>query len=254
MPKAKDGYQHRTPFNEPPPRAPVARGLRRVLGTRDHTPSSNQTSTTYPPRQPLFGQRALPGRPAPSQTLARSLTGWLFIAAGFALFVATWFVPEFDRLSAAQHERDTARAIATWQEERLRRYAAFVADIDARDPTTLTALAASQLNLVPESARVIAISRPAGIHPTDLGDAGAIYTDLEPELRLPIPPQPRDSYLGRLARDPDRRLWLLATALMLIMIGAVGFAPTTPKTTTNTSRNQHDAAPRPAKRRGLFNS
>lgn len=149
-------------------------------------------------------RRALFGRPD---------AGWCFLLAGLALGVSAALIPAYDAAARAQDVRDKALAVERRRLDRLDRYERYLEALESGDPRLVHTLAATQLGLVPESTETI--DDAAAI----LRGGATILSELEP----PPPafderPRP-NSALRRLATDDSTRLWLLAAAGLLTIIG-----------------------------------
>lgn len=163
--------------------------------------------------------------------LRRIDPSWLFLISGAALASGALLAPALDDLGTAEHERDVARAVAGWHEQRLRRYSDFVTSIDARDPVVLRSLAMSQLNLAPESSELLGIRSSAGV------DDASVFGHLEPVFRMPMAPPPRKTILARMTQDPRERRWVIACGVFITGMGLVGVGRPKPANTRGTEAN-----------------
>jgi len=146
---------------------------------------------------------------------ARSITPWLFLIAGGAMLAACLLLPAQDRCEQVRWQRDRARMMLAYEQERLDRARALEEAIDRRDPVVLRALAAAELNLVPVESPdttqpvVLASSRPRA----------DVLASLDPPLpRLPERRMTRSTLL-RLVSDPETRIWVLAGSALCVLIG-----------------------------------
>lgn len=139
--------------------------------------------------------------------------GWPFLLAGLALVCAVLIVSAQQDVEEARHLRDRALAVEKHREARMLRYKEFLAAIDDRQPALVESLAGSQLNMIPAQRAAI----PGTVH--DHAADASIFPALEPEpLRMPEMKR-ADSTLARLTRSDSTRLWLLAGATVLILVG-----------------------------------
>jgi hypothetical protein len=141
--------------------------------------------------------------------------GWLFLLAGVALLGATILIPAADDLNATKFQRERALAIEAHRIERLNRYEEYLAALDNRDPSLVLALAASQLNEIPEDRAPIPGQRGAlGA----MADA-SVFPSLEPPpLKLPERVK-SESILDRWTNDDQTRLWLIVGGAACVLVG-----------------------------------
>jgi hypothetical protein len=139
--------------------------------------------------------------------------GWPFLLAGLALLCAVLVVSAQREVEEVRHARDRALAVEQHREARMLRYKEFLAALDERQPALIESLAGSQLNMIPAQRAAI----PGTVH--DYAGDASIFPALEPQpLRMPELRR-GDSVLSRLARSDTMRLWLLAGATVLILVG-----------------------------------
>ena len=141
---------------------------------------------------------------------ASALTRWICFAVGLALLTSAMLIPAAEQRSIVEHQRDAALAAESVHLERLDNYRAALASIEAGDTDTIAMLAQADLNLVPESAAVIT---PAG--PLD----PMFFERLEPAPpSIAARPSPA-SKLERLVLSSQSRLWIIAGAALLTLLG-----------------------------------
>jgi hypothetical protein len=129
------------------------------------------------------------------------------------LMAAVVLIPAQHSLDLAMWRRDRTLAAEMHRLERITRHELYLDAVKRRDETVLRQLAARQLGLAPAHSEVILLA--------DSGDAmnASVFDTLEPDgLKMPEGPAVR-SVLGRLATDERARLWLLAAASFLVLIG-----------------------------------
>lgn len=155
-------------------------------------------------------------RPAAERTpLFSPDAGWLFLLPGLAILAAAVLIPAYDDLQEANWARDRAAAVEKHRLERIDRYGTYLDALEREDPSVVTSLAASQLNMVPETFEPIA-------PPTDPGQLNAsVFPLLEPDAFSDpeLPPKRNRSTLERLATGSSTRLWLIAGGALCVIIG-----------------------------------
>ncbi len=150
-------------------------------------------------------------------------TGWPFLAAGIMLLGATVLIPAMGDLDEARWQRERALALEQHRLERLDHYERYLAALDEGDPGLVQALAASQLNRIPEGRSVILpvhssvgeVSSGAG---SGTGSA-SVFPMLEPgPVKLPSKAK-ADSVLSRLTSSDRTRAWLIAAGGLMLFLG-----------------------------------
>jgi hypothetical protein len=139
--------------------------------------------------------------------------GWLYLLAGLGLVLATILIPAVRDLDDVRYQRDRALALEQHRLDRLRRYEDYLAALERREPALVMALAASQLNQIPQGRSLIfdAPERPAL--------SASVFADLEPPPpRLPQRRMP-DSALYRWTTSERARIWLLAASGICLLMG-----------------------------------
>jgi hypothetical protein len=139
--------------------------------------------------------------------------GWLFLVAGIGIIAATVLIPAQEDLDEARWKREVALGHEFHRRERINRYEEYVSALDRREPSLVYALAASQLNEIPEDRGVIG----------GLGDARSANVSVFPALEPP-PMESTErrktvSYLQKLTTQDSTRLWMLAGGMACVMIG-----------------------------------
>ncbi len=116
-------------------------------------------------------------------------TGWPFLAAGIMLLGATVLIPAMGDLDEARWQRDRALALEKHRLERLDHYERYLAALDEGDPGLVQALAASQLNRIPEGRSVILPVHSSGGTTSGAGSgtgSASVFPMLEPgPVKLP---------------------------------------------------------------------
>lgn len=139
--------------------------------------------------------------------------GWLFLLVGAAVLAATVLIPAAEDLEEARWLRDRALAVEAHREARLARYGEYLAALEAREPSLVLSLAASQLNEVPRGMAAM----PGFESP--MTASASVFPALEPPaLRLPERVR-AESTLSRLAMGERSRLWLIAGGAMCVLLG-----------------------------------
>lgn len=139
--------------------------------------------------------------------------GWLFLVAGLALMAAGVLIPAGRDLDNALWRRDRVLTAEMHRLERLTRYETYLDALRQRDETVVRQLATTQLGLTPVDSEVLLL-----VSDGEAEDA-SVFRALEPDpLRLPELRE-TNSLLARLANGEQPRLWLLAVASMLVLIG-----------------------------------
>jgi len=129
-------------------------------------------------------------------------------------------LPAFDDLAASEHQLDRAKALADHSARRLASHAQALSSIERRDETLLRSLAASELNLIPDSHRVL----PAG-HRTE---SQPFLARLEPAFAAPERRSRPKSTLRSLAIDQHKRLWVIAAGMICVLYGLLPAATRKP--------------------------
>ncbi|MCC6285355.1 MAG: hypothetical protein IT439_08655 [Phycisphaerales bacterium] len=147
------------------------------------------------------------------KTIHRALfdPGWLFLLPGVTLLSAAVLIPQHDRLAEVRWQAERMQVVAEHARERQTRYETFSRALEARDPALLRSLAASQLNLLPEDR--------APLIPGDSLPPASVFPALEPPPVTPPELRKSTSRLHALIVDPGTRTWVLAGAILAIMIG-----------------------------------
>ena len=141
--------------------------------------------------------------------------GWLFLLAGIGVIAATVLLPAIDELSQARVQRD--RAVALYENRGLRntRYQAYLTALEGEEPALVAALAATQLNQIPEDRQLV-------LEPPDPATASAsVFPELEPPPPTLPEWEPSKSVLHRLATGERSRAWLLAAGGLCLLLGVL---------------------------------
>ncbi len=141
--------------------------------------------------------------------------GWLFLLPGLALLSATVLIPAYNDLMDARWSRDRAAAIEQNRLDRLNRYGVYLDALEREDPSVVKSLAASQLNMVPESFEPLAPMRdPSNIPAT-------VFPLLEPDPSVVpnVPPAREQSRLEVWSTSDRTRVWLIAAGGLCVLVG-----------------------------------
>ena len=145
--------------------------------------------------------------------------GVLCVRAGCGLIASALLIPALEDLRLAERERDAARAVASWQAERLERHAAWIDDLRSPDETALRGLAADQLNLMPAGSRAVLVRGEPGSGPAD------VLAEVEPAFEMPAGRVGVDSLLSRMALDGRGRVLVFGCGAILVLFGLAGAEP-----------------------------
>ncbi|MBL9032922.1 MAG: hypothetical protein JNM80_14595 [Phycisphaerae bacterium] len=138
--------------------------------------------------------------------------GWLYLLAGLALLGATVLIPALEELAQVRHERDRALALERHRLARLERYEGYAEAVRREDPSLVIALAAAQLNQIPDNRTLV-------IEPLDQARGATVFAGLEPPP-LVLPDRPRvDSILQRWTTSDSARPWLIAAGAVCLLVG-----------------------------------
>ena len=107
-------------------------------------------------------------------------------------------------------------------QKRIGAYAQFLVELKSNDPSLLTRLAASQLNLMPKGEEPVLMATSMEHTVSDWIEATVPPEAFEPDL---VP----DTLLTRLASG-QRRLWLMGGGALIVFIGLTTGIPLTPST------------------------
>jgi hypothetical protein len=138
---------------------------------------------------------------------------WLFLLAGLAILVASVLTPAAEDLRKARWQRDRALAVEAHRQVRLARYEEYLAALDGRDPTLITALAEAQLHQIPGDRRTV----PGQV--ADADSSVSVFPALEPPALHLREYRPVDSVLARWTADPLSRRWLLLAGGVCVLVG-----------------------------------
>lgn len=145
--------------------------------------------------------------------------GWLFIAAGLVLLLASVLIPAAEQVREARWQRDRALLVEKHRLERLERYAGFAAALERGERSLVLALAASQLNQIPADRVPVAVGSRSGYTDIRAGSA-SVFPNLEPDP-IELPEFQRfESTLSRMVTDERTRPWILVVGAVLVLIGA----------------------------------
>lgn len=143
--------------------------------------------------------------------------GLLLVLAGVLVISAGMLIPAVDGLRASERERDVARAVEAWQGERIVAYEGRIAGLREPDASALRGLAARELNLMPAGS--VAVGGGAG---GAFAGGGALTSEVEPGLVMPVEAAGRESVLGRMVRGGRSRVLLLGGGAVLVLFGLAG--------------------------------
>lgn len=141
--------------------------------------------------------------------------GWLFLLPGLALLSATVLIPAYQDLLDARWSRDRAAVIEQNRLDRLNRYGTYLDALSREDPSVVKSLAASQLNMIPESFEPLAPPKdpsnvPASVFP---------LLEPDPSVLAAAPPAREKSRLEIWSTSDRTRVWLIAAGGFCVLIG-----------------------------------
>ena len=148
--------------------------------------------------------------------------GWLFTVAGLTLLVVSALLPAQQDLSVLTEQLAKLEHQEKVNQKRIGAYAQFLVELKAKDPSLLTRLAASQLNLMPKGEAPVLVATSMEHTVSDWIEATVPPEAFEPDL---VP----DTLLTRLASG-QRRLWLMGGGALIVFIGLTTGIPLTPST------------------------
>lgn len=142
---------------------------------------------------------------------ASELGRWLILASGLAVLLAVVLIPARDDADRAAWHRDRAleaerEVLADLEHDR-----ATLEAIRAGDEHVMLALAGSELRLIPDHRAVVLNADGPGLFATPMIPVSA--PDPVAPHRAP------DSTLARISLHHTHRLWLLAGAMLAVLIG-----------------------------------
>ncbi|MAY74846.1 MAG: hypothetical protein CMJ31_09080 [Phycisphaerae bacterium] len=146
--------------------------------------------------------------------LPASVPSWLFLVSGLALAAAIVLIPAGHDLEKAERERDRAIHVEDHARERLRRYQLSLDAVNRGDPIYTEQLrfmlrgegAPERDRLLPATSGTLTAFDP--VVPMANVERGATRRTAS-----------RTSILERWAEDPRARLWVIAVAAILILVG-----------------------------------
>lgn len=142
--------------------------------------------------------------------------GWLFLLAGVVLLGATVLLPAADDIEEVRLQRDRALAVEDHKSLRLKSYEDYLAALEREEPALVMALAASQLNQIPQGRSLIL--ETTHLQAFGSGDA-SVFGALEPAAaRLPERQQVRSILAGWTGSDTFRP-WLIIAGSLSVFIG-----------------------------------
>ena len=148
--------------------------------------------------------------------------GWLFTVAGLTLLVISALLPAQQDLAILTEQLAKLEHQEKVNQKRIGAYAQFLVELKAKDPSLLTRLAASQLNLMPKGEAPVLVATSMEHTVSDWIEATVPPEAFEPDL---VP----DTLLTRLASG-QRRLWLMGGGALIVFIGLTTGIPLTPST------------------------
>ncbi|MGE3109143.1 MAG: hypothetical protein AB7G11_17350 [Phycisphaerales bacterium] len=172
--------------------------------------------------------------------------GWLFLLPGLVLLSATVLIPAYNDVLDARWARDRAAAIEQSRLDRLSRYGQYLDALERQDPSVVKSLAASQLNMVPESYEPLS-------PPVDPANVPAsVFPLLEPEpLTISnLPPARQKSRLEVWSTSDRTRVWLIAAGGLCVLVGLLPPAVRSASHESAANRETPRRAPMPGRRRG----
>ncbi len=148
--------------------------------------------------------------------------GWLFTVAGLTIMVVSALLPAQQDVAILQEQLAKLEHEEIVNQKRMGAYTQFLVELKAQDPSLLTRLAASQLNLMPKGEEPVLMATSIEHTVSDW-----IEATVPPEaFELSLVP---DTLLTRLASG-QRRLWLMGGGALIVFIGLTTGIPLTPST------------------------
>jgi hypothetical protein len=148
--------------------------------------------------------------------------GWLFTFAGLTVMVMSALLPAQHDLAILNEQLAKLEHQEKVNQKRIGAYAQFLVELKSNDPSLLTRLAASQLNLMPKGEEPVLMATSMEHTVSDWIEATVPPQAFEPSL---VP----DTLLTRLASG-QRRLWLMGGGALIVFIGLTTGIPLTPST------------------------
>ena len=148
--------------------------------------------------------------------------GWLFTFAGLTVMVVSALLPAQHDLATLNEQLAKLEHQEKVNQKRIGAYAQFLVELKSHDPSLLTRLAASQLNLMPKGEEPVLMATSMEHTVSDWIEATVPPQAFEPSL---VP----DTLLTRLASG-QRRLWLMGGGALIVFIGLTTGIPLTPST------------------------
>ena len=148
--------------------------------------------------------------------------GWLFTFAGLTVMVMSALLPAQHDLAILNEQLAKLEHQEKVNQKRIGAYAQFLIELKSNDPSLLTRLAASQLNLMPKGEEPVLMATSMEHTVSDWIEATVPPQAFEPSL---VP----DTLLTRLASG-QRRLWLMGGGALIVFIGLTTGIPLTPST------------------------
>jgi hypothetical protein len=140
----------------------------------------------------------------------------MFLLAGMVLIGATVLIPAMSELSEVRLQRDRALAVEKHKALRLGSYKDYLGALEREEPALVMALAASQLNQIPQGRSLILDG--SGLQSFGGGDA-SVFGALEPAAaRLPER-QSVNSILARWTGSDTLRPWVMMAGAICVFMG-----------------------------------
>lgn len=154
-------------------------------------------------------------RPSPLSLLD---PGWPFLITGILLVSATVLVPAADELAEVRFQRDRALALERHRLARLQQHEQYLAALEREEPALVVALAATQLNQVPQG-RQLVLEGPDTFNDPAGAISASVFAGLEPAPLVLPERQPPGSLLHRLTTDDATRPWVMGAGMMCLLLG-----------------------------------
>jgi len=128
---------------------------------------------------------------------------------------ATVLIPAYDDLMEARWVKSRTAIIEQSRLDRLKHYGMYLDALEREDPSVVMSLAASQLNMIPESFEPLAPPE----NPANL--SASVYSLLEPDPATITDQQPErsKSRLEGWATNDRNRVWLIVAGGFCVLIG-----------------------------------
>ena len=147
---------------------------------------------------------------------ASEVARWCCFLAGLALLVSAFVLPVREDLRIMRHQRELALIAQQEHAARNARYAEMIEALEHAEPDTILRLAHANLGLIPTGSQSL-------VAPGELRDP-MLFELLEPKPIARPKYNPERTRLERLVLDRRTRLWVVAGAAVLTLMGLLPMA------------------------------